>query len=514
MPHTPFQLNKQWHVVIVSDSDNETTEKKLQNGQALSNGNLRKMETHTENTDVNNRYAYDIRYSEGIDIDLNTAIKAPKHMSQHEKDKQHDKQSGNAIVQKKTLERANVESKMNSKTNVHGNGNEKKKEAQQENRNGKEKKHEADIGNGTKEEYSDTLHHIHERGQSSNLLTLRPIASDQALSARNSLLEKEQASAQKHAFETTSHDSDSASSIKENKQKKGRVQQRQRQRQQRQEQEKDSDDGDRDRDGDEDEDNDNNNKSKEKRKKKHKYSSDNESDGKSSNGSPRNRKVRVASLPYTINWTNRLYSAMRALILIVESEDVHNDCVLALDEWFAKVCMDLLHRCSKAGYGILEAFLQLLKAILYRFGQHSDKLPQSNVATLLCEQPKNLLDIVTRQTSTLVTRAIALELCPLLMVTSNNSESFAHQCLLTVLEDGRFNPFEPGDINMTRTFRRGGANETKLRSIHPENPWSRGYTVNENISSLLFQSMDHVFIDREAVMRLTFMTVLKAMNTL
>ncbi|ETO32374.1 hypothetical protein RFI_04741, partial [Reticulomyxa filosa] len=257
---------------------------------------------------------------------------------------------------------------------------------------------------------------------------------------------------------------------------------------------------------------DNNNEEEEKA---HRVKEDSESDDEQKH---KEKIKKLASEPYSINWNNRLYSAMRVLTSIVESEDVHDDCVVALDEWFETVCMDLLHRCSKAGYGILEAFLQLLKAILYRFAQHNDKLEDSNVANLLCEKPKYLLEIITRQTSTLVTRAIALELCPLLMVTSNNSEAFAQQCLLTVLDDGRFNPFEPGDINMTRTFHHGvegeGKDEGKLRSINPDNPWARGYTINENISSLLFHTMNPVFIDRESVMRLTFMTVLKAMNTL
>ncbi len=81
-----------------------------------------------------------------------------------------------------------------------------------------------------------------------------------------------------------------------------------------------------------------------------------------------------------------------------------------------------------------------------------------------------------------------------------------------MLEDGRFNPFEPGDTRMTRTFKRGPGG--KMSAFNTENPFQRSYTVNEYIPTLLFQSQNDVFVDNETVMRLTFMTILKAMNTM
>ena len=78
---------------------------------------------------------------------------------------------------------------------------------------------------------------------------------------------------------------------------------------------------------------------------------------------------------------------------------------------------------------------------------------------------------------TIITRSAALELCPLLMVTSRTSQKFAQECLLKVLEDGRFNPFEyeEGAMQMSRTFQRG--DHGQLRSVDRQNPlFSRSFS--------------------------------------
>eukprot|EP00483_Globobulimina_turgida_P001407 UN01409 len=139
---------------------------------------------------------------------------------------------------------------------------------------------------------------------------------------------------------------------------------------------------------------------------------------------------------------------------------------------------------------------------------------QCKLSQVICSDANNeLLDIITSGTSTLVTRASALELCPLLMMTSEvGSHRFAHHCLVAVLDDGRFNPFEPGDITMSRTFQRG--EQGQLRSINEKNPLEKTYTVANYIPSLLFQRNNAVFIDQEFVQRLTFLCVIKAMNIL
>ena len=247
----------------------------------------------------------------------------------------------------------------------------------------------------------------------------------------------------------------------------------------------------------------------------------------------------IEDIPFDIHWNNRLYSAMRVLTTIVGNEDVGDECVLALDEWFSteSVVIALFERSTRAGFGVLEAFLQLIKEILIRFCMNT-KMGQSKMADVICankgplgtqnsdddenddddddfhnttfngkplekrhssnslhgkksasarmsrkasgrrtpnhSHPPNdnvndsentnvLLEIIIRRTSTLVTRATALELCPLLMIAASDPEPFALQCLSVVLDDGRFNPFEPGDIHMTRTFKRG--EHGKMRTI-------------------------------------------------
>eukprot|EP01083_Nonionella_stella_P012941 36540_1 len=103
--------------------------------------------------------------------------------------------------------------------------------------------------------------------------------------------------------------------------------------------------------------------------------------------------------------------------------------------------------------------------------------------------------------------------CQLSMITSAiGAKKFAHYCLISVFDDGRFNPFEPGDITMSRTFQRG--QHGVLRSINEKNPLEKSYTVANYLPSLLFERQNDVFIDQEAVQRLTFLCVIKAMNVL
>ena len=221
----------------------------------------------------------------------------------------------------------------------------------------------------------------------------------------------------------------------------------------------------------------------------------------------------IEQLPFDIHWDNRLYSAMNVLTLIVQNDKVSDRCIISLDEWIGLIVMDIFKRSHNAGFGVLESFIRLLKATLFRFASKPDIMGESKVAQFMCQEPESLLDIITGNISTLVTRSIALELCPLLMVTSNLSEQFAHKCLITVLDDGRFNPFEPGDIQMSRTFQRS-AHDGKLRTIDHRNPLKRLQTVAAYVPTLLFQNQNKVFVDEESVMRLTFMTVIKAINTL
>jgi len=232
----------------------------------------------------------------------------------------------------------------------------------------------------------------------------------------------------------------------------------------------------------------------------------------SSSGS--SRRWRVHKLPFTVEWDNRLYCAMKVLSFIVNNREVDEGCVVALDEWFSVIAVDLFIRARKAGIGVLDGFLHLIQCILSRFACSPDIMGHCKLSQVLCSSANaELLDIVTSRSSTLVERAAALELCPLLMVTSEiGTEQFAHHCLVNVLDDGRFNPFEPGDITMSRTFQRGEAGQ--LRTINEKNPLQKSYTVNNYIPSLLFQRMSDVFIDQFAVQRLTFLCVLKAMNIL
>merc|ERR1712003_205780 len=92
------------------------------------------------------------------------------------------------------------------------------------------------------------------------------------------------------------------------------------------------------------------------------------------------------------------------------------------------------------------------------------------------------------------------------------SKQFSMKCLVSILDDGRFNPFEPGDITMSRTFQRG--DQGQLRSINEKNPLAKTYTVANYVPSLLFERNNDVFIDSEAVQRLTFLCIIKAINIL
>ena len=233
-----------------------------------------------------------------------------------------------------------------------------------------------------------------------------------------------------------------------------------------------------------------------------------------SSGSRSSRKSRLSKIPYDVHWDNRLYCAMKVLSFIVSNNDVYEGCVVALDEWFSVIAIELFKRARKAGIGVLEGFLHLIKKILIRFAENKDVMGQCKLSKVVCADANGeLLDIITSSTSTLVTRASALELCPLLMITSQiGSQKFAQHCLVSVLDDGRFNPFEPGDITMSRTFQRGEAGQ--LRSINEKNPLEKSETVANYIPHLLFQRTNDVFIDQEAVQRLTFLCVIKAMNIL
>lgn len=234
-----------------------------------------------------------------------------------------------------------------------------------------------------------------------------------------------------------------------------------------------------------------------------------------SSGSRSSRRSRVSKLPYDVDWDNRLYCAMKVLSSIVSNNEVYEGCVVALDEWFSIIVIDLFKRSRKAGLGVLEGYLHLIKGVLTRFAENKDVMGQCKLSQAICSDNGNseLLDIITSRTSTLVTRASALELCPLLMITSDvGSEQFAHHCLVSVLDDGRFNPFEPGDITMSRTFQRGERGQ--LKSVNEKNPLDKSYTVANYLPVLLFQRMNDVFIDQESVQRLTFLCVVKAMNIL
>jgi len=204
---------------------------------------------------------------------------------------------------------------------------------------------------------------------------------------------------------------------------------------------------------------------------------------------------------------------MKVLSYIVSNNEVYEGCVVALDEWFSIIVIDLFKRSRKAGLGVLEGYLHLIKGILTRFAENKDVMGQCKLSQTICSENAELFDIITSRTSTLVTRASALELCPLLMVTSElGSEQFAQHCLVSVLDDGRFNPFEPGDISMARTFQRGERGQ--LKSINEKNPLDKSYTVANYLPVLLFQRLNDVFIDQESVQRLTFLCVVKAMNIL
>ena len=225
-------------------------------------------------------------------------------------------------------------------------------------------------------------------------------------------------------------------------------------------------------------------------------------------------RSKLRKIPYDVHWDNRLYSAMKVLSSIVSNEDVYEGCVVALDEWFSLIVIDLFVRSRKAGMGILEMFLFLIKSILTRFAKSDGVMGQCKLSQVLCSDANSeLLDIITSRTSTIVTRASALELCPLLMQTSEiGSKQFSMNCLVSLLDDGRFNPFEPGDITMSRTFQRG--DQGQLRTINEKNPLEKSYTVANYVPSLLFERNSNVFIDAEAVQRLTFLCIIKAINIL
>ena len=136
---------------------------------------------------------------------------------------------------------------------------------------------------------------------------------------------------------------------------------------------------------------------------------------------------------------------------------------------------------------------------------------QCKLSTVICSEAHDeLIGIITARSSTLIARASALEICPLLMMTSKvGAQIFARHCLVAVLDDGRFNPFEPGDIAMGRTFERGEGDTLQSVGVGAGRD-----TVGQNVESLMFRRKADVFLDQEAVQRLTLFLVIKAMNIL
>ncbi len=179
--------------------------------------------------------------------------------------------------------------------------------------------------------------------------------------------------------------------------------------------------------------------------------------------------MNVAKIPFTVVWNSRLYNAMKVLSYLISSDEVSPDCVKGLDEWFEKIVLDLFRRCSKSGYGILEAFITLLKCLFYRFmdskflsgsssisGMGTPKKPSSSISPslslrqtsrtglVLARNVEIIMKVVTNEISSLVTRQMALELLPLIanVCPEDVGDTFAQDCLVILLEESRFNPFE------------------------------------------------------------------------
>lgn len=220
----------------------------------------------------------------------------------------------------------------------------------------------------------------------------------------------------------------------------------------------------------------------------------------------------MKKIPFDVDWDHRLYSAMKVLSSIVSNYEVYEGCVVALDEWFSNIVVDLFRRSKKAGMGVMEGFLSLIGAILRRFATNKEVMGQCKLSAVICEEAHDeLIGLITSSSSTLITRASALEICPLLMMTSKvGAQIFARHCLVAVLDDGRFNPFEPGDIAISRTFERGEEGTLKMVGGGVEGR----DVVGDEIEGLMFRRKADVFLDQEAVQRLTFFLVIKAMNIL
>ena len=230
----------------------------------------------------------------------------------------------------------------------------------------------------------------------------------------------------------------------------------------------------------------------------------------------------VDDIPFAIHWNNRLCSAMIVLITIVGSG-------LTLDVWFLteSVAIALFEPLTSARFEVLEAFLHLIEQIFIRFYMNT-KMRQSKMTDFKCankklldgrqidndyddfgvvfigqtaesrnsssdlynnksapkrinckpsgrrtpntENTNALLEIIFRCTNTLVTRATAMKLCALLMISVSDPEPFVLQCLRVVLDDARINPFERGEQNKIRSNR--------------DCPLENRYTVAEFVPSL------------------------------
>merc|ERR1719334_2672334 len=122
---------------------------------------------------------------------------------------------------------------------------------------------------------------------------------------------------------------------------------------------------------------------------------------------------------------------------------------------------------------------------------------QCKLSSVICsEAHEELIGVITSKSTTLITRASALEICPLLMMTSKiGAQIFARHCLVEVLDDGRFNPFEPGDIAMSRTFHKGEGGELQSDGMMEQNE-TEGARGGDDVESLMFRRKADVFLDQ------------------
>ena len=159
---------------------------------------------------------------------------------------------------------------------------------------------------------------------------------------------------------------------------------------------------------------------------------------------------------------------------------------------------------TRAGLEVLGAFLHLIKEILILLCIYMCKKDHwmiNRLIMMILMIQHSLLKVEIAQVDyVMFNKKSASAILPEIIIhhTPSDNEPFTLQCSRVVSKDGRFNPCK----------------RCKMKTINPDNPLDKRYTVAEFVVSLLFQPHNDVIIDLEIVLIRALSTIIRCVNIL